>query len=101
LRRRELPADLGEVTRQDAESADGLGLADLRVRRVHRGLHLGAQLGIGALAALACAAGTSAGLAAAGGAVWTGAGVLTVALIIGRLLTGAVRAERARRYGCW
>jgi hypothetical protein len=57
----------------------------------------GRQLG----ALTGCAAGTSAGLAAAGGAVWTGAGVLTVALIIGRLLTGAVRAERARRYGCW
>jgi hypothetical protein len=54
---------------------------------------------LGALTGLA--AGTSAGLAVSGGAVWTFAGVLSAALILGRLLTGAVQAERARRYDCW
>src|SRR5450759_1478596 len=57
------------------------------------GRHLGVLAG--------CVAGSLAGLAVSGGAVWTGAGVLTATLVAGRLLTGAVRAERARRYGCW
>jgi hypothetical protein len=57
----------------------------------------GSPVGVsGALAGLA--AGT---LAVSGGAIWTFAVVLTAALVTGRLLTGAVRAERARRYGCW
>jgi len=45
------------------------------------GRHLGALTGL--------AAGTLAGLAVSGGAVWTFAVVLTAALITGRLLTGA------------
>jgi hypothetical protein len=57
------------------------------------------------LAVLAVAAGSSvtlaAGVAGHPGQEWTTLAVTIAVRLGGSLATGAVRAERARRYGCW
>jgi len=43
----------------------------------------------------------AAGVAGRPGPEWTTLAVTTAVRLGGTLATGAVRAERARRYGCW